>query len=427
MAFAPTDDEEVQPALKPAVAQGALTGGGSPVATKPSWLDVLGQTLQDMAPGIAQDPAHAQVLAQVAQASRKAQVDQGTWSHITLPNGQVARINSKQGIPQVMNPQTGGWEVAAGKYPAEDKDKWGVITPADTANGIPAVMGYRPDKETWDAQQAAAKANPPAPPSKFLGDETKDGPEYAKSLNPADLNIINGWHAGTGIIPSQRDADKDPKTMKMIASAQKLYPDTDFTNLPARSRLAKTLTDAAPGSNGGIIANSNTAIGILNDAADQHLALHNSGDFMGSSNLGNAGNYASNKMADSKRAAVLTHLAANGDDASGEITKVLTGGPGGVEERKARSARIANPNYVPSEAAGALEGELNDLASKHKQTVDKVREQMGQSYLDKNPVVEQNFKDQETLLRGKIEQLRAGGSATKPTAGSFNNVPWSIK
>jgi hypothetical protein len=419
MAYA-DDGSTTPPALAPQQPPGALQNGGQPVPPPSNdWLQVLGQTLKNMAPGIAQDPAHAQVLQASADASAKANQDQGTWSHITLPNGQIARINSKQGIPQVMNAQ-GQWTLATGTYAKDDtKDpKWSANA-SKAADGSP-VAGYVPPYAEWKKQQEEAATKPPA--SVLLGDDSQaDGPDYYKTLDPVNKKIIDGWHDGTGMLPSPRDTSK-PEVKRLIASAVKAYPDTDFANLPARQRLAKTLTDAAPGSNGGIITNSNTAIGILNDAADQHIALHNSGDYAGSSKLGNVNNWRANNASDHKRADILTHLAANGDDASGEITKVLTGGPGGVEERKTRSQRIANPNYVPSEAAGALEGELNDLASKHKQTVDKVREQMGQSYLDRFPVVEKTFKDQETTLRAKIEQLRAAGDAP-PAGQSRTGVP----
>lgn len=419
MAYA--NDPNANGALNPAQPQGALSAGGQPVTDK-SWLETLvdnvknnlsanniGQTLQNMAPGIAQNPEHAQVLEAAANATRPAKPVAGTWSVHTFGDGTVGRVNNQTGIVLDNNgvPITGDHTKQA---------DWVHQTKPDGTS----FWGPRPTDE-----QAAAQAAAPSP-SAFFGDDSKaDGPDFYKTVDPVHQKIIDGWHDGTGMLPSPRDVGK-PDMQKLMATATKAYPDTDFTNLPARQRLAKTLTDAAPGSNGGIIANSNTAVGILNDAADQHIALHNSGDQAGSSNLGNASNWLSNKTSDSKRAAILTHLAANGDDASGEITKVLTGGPGGVEERKTRSSRISNPNYVPSEAAGALEGELNDLASKHRQTVDKVREQMGQSYLDRFPVIEKNFKDQETLLRSKIEKLRGGGEAATTGTWGTKNVPFTI-
>jgi hypothetical protein len=125
MAF--NGDDEETPALSPAatLGQGALAQGGAGATTAAppqNWLDQLGTTLMQMAPGIAQDPENKKALVAAATAAQKTATDQGTWSHITLPNGQVARINSKQGIPQVMNPQTGAWELATGKYAKPEAD-----------------------------------------------------------------------------------------------------------------------------------------------------------------------------------------------------------------------------------------------------------------------------------------------------------------
>lgn len=121
MAYA---DEETRPALSPQVPPGALQNGGTPIdATTPRWAQILqqvGQTMTEMAPGIAQDPDHAKVLEAAAASGRKV-ADAGTWSHITLPNGQIARINSKQGVPQVMDPKTGQWMAATGNYAKPEK------------------------------------------------------------------------------------------------------------------------------------------------------------------------------------------------------------------------------------------------------------------------------------------------------------------
>jgi Phage tail lysozyme len=77
MGFAPDDNS--QGALSPQVPPGALSAGGAP-PSQPTWLDALGQTLMNMAPGIAQDPDHAKALASVAAAQQKVAASQGTWS-----------------------------------------------------------------------------------------------------------------------------------------------------------------------------------------------------------------------------------------------------------------------------------------------------------------------------------------------------------
>ncbi len=408
MSYAAPDPNATQPALNPQQPQGALTAGGQPVE-QDNW-GKFAQMLKDMAPGIAQDPAHAQVLEAAANATRPKPVAPGTWSVTNLPDGTPARVHSSTGTIIGLD-----GKLVTGDHAKETA--W--VHLGKDASGVDR-WGPRPTDEQLAAQAAAP------PPSAYFGDESKaDGPDFYKTVDPVHQKIIDGWHAGTGMLPSPRDMDK-PDMQKLMATAVKAYPDTDFTNLPARQRLAKTLTDSSPASNGGIITNANAAAGILNDIANQHIALHNGGDFLGSTTLGNAKN--SMIITSGDRSDIMKHIAGNADDASGEITKVLTGGPGGVEERKTRSLRLGDTSYTPKQAAGALEGELNDLAAKHKETVDKFRQQMGQSYLDRFPVIEKNFKDHEANIRSKIDTLRSAGSdaATKPTTGTFQDVPWRI-
>jgi hypothetical protein len=85
-------------ALNQTQPQGALTAGGSPVAAPtPQWAQImqaLGQTFQDMAPGIAQDPDHAKALESVASNGRKV-AQQGTWSTNYDPRtGMATQTNS---------------------------------------------------------------------------------------------------------------------------------------------------------------------------------------------------------------------------------------------------------------------------------------------------------------------------------------------
>jgi hypothetical protein len=90
MAF--SGDDEDKPALRPQIPPGALNGA----TTQPGWLEILGQTLKDMAPGIAQDPDHAKVLEAVAAGSRKVAADNGTWSTNYDPRtGLATQTNSK--------------------------------------------------------------------------------------------------------------------------------------------------------------------------------------------------------------------------------------------------------------------------------------------------------------------------------------------
>jgi hypothetical protein len=118
--------QETPPALYPQQPQGALSYGGSPVA-QPSWLETLGQTLKDVAPGIAQDPDNKNALIKAAESSRKV-AGQGTWStHIDPKTGIATQTNSLNPLqrqqfqaqpPQVEKPEK--VDPSAMKYVADE-------------------------------------------------------------------------------------------------------------------------------------------------------------------------------------------------------------------------------------------------------------------------------------------------------------------
>jgi hypothetical protein len=387
--------EDDRGALNPQQPQGALTAGGSPVEAKPSWLDTLGQTLMNMAPGIAQDPAHAQVLASAAAAQQKA-ATQGTWSTNFDPKtGMATQINSANG-------QTRQIKYAA---PKKEEPKW----VADTGNGSPGYMSPElyAQSQTPEGKIAAAKAAEPV----LLGDTTKQGPEYLQSIDPVNRGIIDGWHDGTGTIPSSFKASSDPQVKQLIASAKLAYPDMDFTKLNERKSFATEMTKNNPASAGGQVVNSNAAAQNLNNLADTYLAMQNS-DGLGPAWTGHVANYLANANANPKRAGLLDALALHATNSAGEITKVLTGGPGGTHERAARAATLGSPRATGAEAAAAIEAELHDLTGKHKELVDKARNNMGETYMQRHPEIEKNFEDQAALLRDKLAQLREGPAAT---------------
>jgi hypothetical protein len=402
MAFAPTDDEET-PTAPPALSAAATLGpgqlGANPAgAPAPkNWLDILGTTLMNMAPGIAQDPENKKALVQAAQAAQKNPADQGSWSMKVLPDGRMVSINSKTNEVRTMG--------TAAK-PADPK--WSA---SDNGSGGP---GFIPANQAeLDKIQADAAAKAAAGPQ-LLGDGTKTGAEYRATLDPVNAAIIEGLHNGTGQLPSSFKAN-DPAVKQLQASAMHAYPDLDLTNLPARKDFATKLHNANTGAYGGQITASNTALTQFNKIADNYIALHNGGDVMGVSALGNVKNSFTNAAAGSERKGLLSSLDANSDTAAGEISKLLSGTTGGgVDERMARHKRLGDPNAVPAQAAGVLEAELDSVKAKHSELVDQSRF-MGQSFLDKNPQIEQNFLKQEATLRDKIAQLRGAGTQDAPT------------
>lgn len=88
MAYA--DDE--YGALRPQPTPGALNGGAP---AQPSWLETLGQTLKEVAPGIAQDPDNKNALQKSADSSRKV-AQASTWStHYDPATGMATQVNDR--------------------------------------------------------------------------------------------------------------------------------------------------------------------------------------------------------------------------------------------------------------------------------------------------------------------------------------------
>jgi hypothetical protein len=149
MAFAPTDDEET-PTAPPALSSAATLGpgqlGANPAgAPAPkNWLDLLGTTLMNMAPGIAQDPENKKALVAAATEANKPVTakDKGTWAMHVMPNGQVFSVNSltNQMIPM------------AGNYAKPEKD------PVQQAADIGRVKAFQELGDTIAKNGADSRA-----------------------------------------------------------------------------------------------------------------------------------------------------------------------------------------------------------------------------------------------------------------------------
>jgi hypothetical protein len=106
----------------------------------------LGDTLINMAPGIAQDPDHAKVLAASAEANKKVATDKGTWSIQVLPNGQMVRINNKDGSPQMLpgnyaKPKDPGTDEYAKAYKVGDAKEMSDLNSTISKNALDARTG----------------------------------------------------------------------------------------------------------------------------------------------------------------------------------------------------------------------------------------------------------------------------------------------
>jgi hypothetical protein len=234
MAFAPTDDEET-PTAPPALSAAATLGpgqlGANPAgAPAPkNWLDILGTTLMNMAPGIAQDPENKKALVAAANEANKGKAP-GTWStHFDPATGLATQISS--------DGQQRAFRFAA---PKADAPKW---SPTDNGSGAP---GYIPSPEEWKAQQAANAGNPQAPMIPMWGkpealsnsDGSAPTPEqkeaYLKSMESGQGEMVRGLLENRLPLTAQAFSRKDSPYPSAFASAAKIDSTIDPTTYLGR-------------------------------------------------------------------------------------------------------------------------------------------------------------------------------------------------
>jgi hypothetical protein len=357
MASTDDDQEEQRPAL--ATAPGVLFGGD----TTNNSANAIAQGLTGLGASLASiaNPQQGYVLNQQLAGLRKDA--EGKYRMSLGKNGEVYRID----------PNSGKVEISRSPY-------------AEQANSIPQLIDPN-----------------------LTGDKAYD------ALLPADRQIVDSWHEGTGVMPTGY-ALKNPRVQAQIAAARQVYPDLDFSNFKGRNAMATDLANAAPNRAGGQVAAAGASLEHVGNLVDKYIKLHNgSGGGYGATAW--AQNSIKNAGADIERKALLDAIDTDSGLASGEITKVITGGPGGVHERAERAQLLGNHTYAPEEAAAVAEAQASDMKAKYQQTIDKVRSTMGQSYIDRHPEIEKNFNANYDALRDKISQLRTlNKSATDKSA-----------
>jgi hypothetical protein len=408
MAYA-DDGSTTPPALAPQQPPGALQNGGQPVPPPSNdWLQVLGQTLKNMAPGIAQDPAHAQVLQASADASAKANQDQGTWSHITLPNGQIARINSKQGIPQVMDPNTGEWKLAAGNYAADDKTKWG-ITGKDKY-GQP-VYGYPPTPAEFAAQKTAAPAPDDAgDPVKLTGQPFMD--QLTKDRGAGYQAQVQAVLEGRAPYPTGMFL-KTEQGQRIAQDVTQADPSFETGNATARVKVRNEFKAGGNSSPAGQILAGNTAIkhaGEMSDSLEEYKAAI--GDHEGAPALSYGLNIAANAASKgTKGGSSLGDFRVARDHFAEEAAKFYSGSGGSEAERARAISNLDEAKSLPE-----LRSVIRKEAALMKEKVDGLQERwrtgMGPLVAD-YPLIQP--KSTEALDR--IEKRFSSSDTTSATPG----------
>jgi hypothetical protein len=306
------------------------------------------------------------------------------------PNGQLVKINKDTG------------EVSFATLPGGAKGSFGVVMGKD-AMGNPAPIG-KINHSTGEFTRYGADGSNSAPAGPPIGgDPNLTGQERLDSMSPEDQREVTAMLEGRGQ-PLTSLSLRDPKLRARYEAARAVDPSFDTAKYTARQKTVGGLAQSTPGSLGGQLDSSAAMISHVTDLADDYIKLHNSGGYGAS--LLNAGKNLT-AAAGSERDQLLKSIATHSMNFSGEVTKQLSGAPGGQEERQRRVDLINQPNGAPSTQASALEAELMDAINKRQATLDRVKDTMGETYVAQNP----RFAKQEEALakaKQKLEELRRG-------------------
>lgn len=438
MAYAAPDPTVTPPALNQQQPQGALTAGGQPVS--PNNWDTFAQMLKDMAPGIAQDPAHAQVLEAAANATRPAKAVAGTWSVHTFPDGTVGRVNNQTGI--VLDnkgvPITGDHSKEEGKY--------GIVTPANPVTGAPAVMGYPPSREDWKATQTPeAKAAADQVSADAAKSSSLTGPEFMDSLTQNRgsqyANSIQAILDGRALMPTA--SSRQPGAAQLRADALQADHTLQEGTGPARVKLRQSYeTATAPGSPAQQIRMGNVALdhgGNLSDEIEAVKAFHDHADSE-VPGVSYGLNWAHNKTLagqSSPEAQAYTALQTHINNFASEKAKFLGGGVAG-EHEKQRILDLYDMNKSLPELRAGMAADAKDVMAKGDELQNSWRTGNDNSQLVKDfPIISKEGQAGYDRIIERHSRTEKGGyvtpgsstaaPSTKPATGTFKDVPWSIK
>lgn len=320
------------------------------------------------------------------------------------PNGQLVKINKDTG------------EVSFATLPGGGKGSFGIVMGKD-ANGAPTPIGkinHSTGEFTRYGGDAPAQTGPQPG-----GDPNLSGQERFDSMAPDDQREVTAMLEGRGQ-PITSLSLRNPVLRARYEAARAVDPSFDTAKYAARQKMVGGLAQSTPGSAGGQLDSSGAMISHVTDLADDYIKLHNSGGY--GATLLNAGKNLTS-AAGSERDQLLKSIATHSMNFSGEVTKQLSGAPGGQEERQRRVGLINQPNAAPSTQAAALEAELMDAINKRQATLDRVKDTMGEAFVAQNP----RFKKQEealALAKSKLETLR-NGPAIKDAPKQAPTIPSS--
>ena len=410
----------------------ALATPAGPLSSGFNW-DNLGQTLMNMAPGIAQSPEHATALVAAAQAAQKAK-NAGTWStHYDERTGMATQTNSADPSQQ-----------RTFKYAAPKPDeKWGTIG-YDKTTGKP-IPGYQPSKEEWEAANtpealaAKAAADAAANPQSGL-----TGKEFMDALTTKDAGygkrvaaIVNGQEA----LPVGRAAMEGTPGGQLVKDVMQADPSYEQGNANARKLLrAQYESSSAPNSPANMIKVSGTAMhhgGLLSDNIEAFKAFNDHHDSAVPYVSWALNSVHNSQLAGQSTPEAQAYAAAikQRENYGDEVSKFYGGGPAGEQAKKRAIENLDFAKSLP-ELRAIMAADMDMIHGKAATLQDAWRQGMrGSTVVPDFPVISQESQANVDRIKGRYDQTKDGSytgpsdtkaSAKPSTFKTPQGVSWSI-
>jgi hypothetical protein len=261
--------------------------------------------------------------------------------------------------------------------------------------------------------------------------------QYGSEVKAAVKAYINGDVMPTGNPRLQTLAD-NAKKIALKYGADMNIPVSDEL-YSAKRKMMTDLASSSANSSGGIISNGKSAFEHLTNLSDKFVELGNANgpDVPGGSHVASVSNIVGNVIAPSST--TKGKVAAVNDNAlkyGQESTKFYAGSGGGEGERMFALKNLNPERTSGNEQASFLQTEKELMLGRLRQKEAQIRDTLGQSYLDRHPVMTPDLTDTLKKLDENILKLRGQGTPTAPTVAAppaaaanktKSGVTWSVE
>ncbi len=237
---------------------------------------------------------------------------------------------------------------------------------------------------------------------------------------PGVANRVEQLYRGEGGMPNMRQNPLDRAAMQYI---QIVHPDWNMTMWTAKNKMQQQLSSSSGSSLGGRLQALRNAFDHLANASDTAVKK---GNFdAGLSPLSTAVNEV--KSLTTNQRDLSNNLAREAVTYGGERTKFLTGAEGSEAERRAFLDALGPDSAAPGQMAGTIEGEYTQLKSALLNQEQQIREQLGDDYLKRKPIITPQVQEALGRIERNIKALRGDKSAAPSQQSSGLPSGWSVQ